>query len=360
MVASGWSFAKRYRSTAVVVLATIALLLILSADTRLWPRFNLAIVYAIPVLIAALVASPTIVVVVAVEAIAMDTTDLLLTANSVPWFLSGPALVAIGAFAVQLSAQRQQIARRARDTEAAHREAQLAHRQLLQFLSMVSHELRQPLGVMVIALEIMADEARHLSPPEQRSRQMLDRSVQSMQRLVTDLHDAARIGSGRFIVRPEPMDLVAVCQQVVQDQRVAGSSHHLLAEAPEELWGIWDRTRVQQLLTNLVSNAIKYSPDGGTVRVSVAAEGEDARVVVADQGVGIEAADLSRLFQPFVRLHENTRADGTGLGLYIAKAVVEAHGGRVEVQSAVGEGSTFTVILPIRQPARAQLGVSVR
>lgn len=360
MVASGWGIAKRYRSAVVVVLATIVLAIVLLVDARLWPRFNLAIVYAIPVLVAALVASPRIVVVVAIESIAMDATDLVLTANAVPWFLSGPALVAIAAFAVQLSAQRQQIARRARESEAAHREARLAHRQLLQFLSMVSHELRQPLGVMVIALEIMADEARLLSPPEQRARQMLDRSVQSMQRLVTDLHDAARIGSGRFIVRPEPMDLVMVCQQVVQDQRVAGSSHRLIAETPEELWGNWDRTRVQQLLTNLVSNAIKYSPDGGTVQVSVVTEGEEARVVVADQGVGIATEDLARLFQPFVRLHENTRADGTGLGLYIAKAVAEAHGGRVEVQSEVGQGSAFTVILPIRQPARVSLGVPAR
>jgi signal transduction histidine kinase len=212
---------------------------------------------------------------------------------------------------------------------------------------------------MVVALEIMAEEASRVSPPEQHARQMLDRSVFGMQRLVTDLHDAARIGSGRFVVHPKAMDLVAVCRQVLLDQRLAASEHDVTLEAPDRIEGMWDELRMRQLLANLVSNAIKYSPEGGMVRVTIAEDGGEARVAVSDEGVGIDPEGLPRLFQPFTRLSTEARVDGTGLGLYIAKAIVEAHGGTIEVRSAVGRGTTFTVTLPIHRPIHPPVGALV-
>jgi signal transduction histidine kinase len=123
--------------------------------------------------------------------------------------------------------------------------------------------------------------------------------------------------------------------------------HHLVLEAPERLVGNWDGGRVGQLLANLVSNAIKYSPAGGEVRVALDCIGGEACVRVSDQGIGMSPDQIERLFQPFTRLYRGQEIHGLGLGLYISKAIAEAHGGRIWVESRPGQGSTFTVTLPL-------------
>jgi len=235
----------------------------------------------------------------------------------------------------------------ARD-QAAHLETQAERVRLQQFLGMVAHDLRGPLGVVATSLELLresdqynrADVERHIRPAT-------DNAIRRMRRLVDDLLGAVRIGAGRFYVRPFPMDLIEVARRVVEQHQTASDHHRLLLDAPDNLEGEWDPERVGQLLTNLVSNAIKYSPEGGEVRIGVASGPDEVIVRVTDQGAGIDPSQTPLLFQPFVRLQREPETEGLGLGLYIAKAIAEAHGGRIWVESTVGSGTSFIVALPV-------------
>jgi signal transduction histidine kinase len=137
-----------------------------------------------------------------------------------------------------------------------------------------------------------------------------------------------------------------IARRVISIHQAATIGHQLILDAPEQLEGEWDGERVSQLLTNLVSNAIKYSPAGGEVRVAVREMAGQAVVSVSDQGIGLSGDQIERLFQPFTRLYSGRDIKGTGLGLYICKAIVEAHAGRIWVESTPGQGTTFTVTLP--------------
>ncbi len=190
--------------------------------------------------------------------------------------------------------------------------------------------------------------------PEGRRPEILDRmrsvvpgQMERLSRLVRDLQDLSRIERGRFEIHRGRCDLVAAARQVIEEQQSTTDRHRLSLETEvESLPGDWDCVRIAQVLTNLVRNAINYSPDGGDVKVAIEREDDRARVSVSDQGVGIASDEIPRLFRPYTRLERIPGARGTGLGLYITKAIVEAHGGRVGVESQLGKGSTFTFTLP--------------
>jgi signal transduction histidine kinase len=153
-------------------------------------------------------------------------------------------------------------------------------------------------------------------------------------------------------LRVKATDLVALAEQVAEAQRGTSDRHRIVVDAPDRLDGEWDADRVSQVLANQVANAIKYSPRGGDVAIMVRREGDRAVVSISDRGIGIRADDLALLFQPFSRLYTEERASGAGLGLYISRGIVQAHGGRIEAASeGLGEGSTFTVTLPLGRPA---------
>ena len=144
------------------------------------------------------------------------------------------------------------------------------------------------------------------------------------------------------------MDLVEVACSVV-DQQAHHGGHRVLLEAPDRLEGVWDRDRIAQALTNLVSNAIKYSPEGTTVWVKIRRTADEAIVSVKDQGPGIAADEIPLLFYPYSRFYRESRARGLGLGLYITKGIVDAHGGHIVVESpGRDQGSTFSFSLPLR------------
>jgi signal transduction histidine kinase len=176
---------------------------------------------------------------------------------------------------------------------------------------------------------------------------MLNREVLKLERLTADLLDAARIGTGRFEIRRRPTDLTREVQRAVQAQRAATPDYQIHLEAGEKVSGSWDPDRLGQVLGNLLSNAVKYSPAGGSIFVRVGIEGGQAVIEVSDQGMGIPPEQLSSLFQPFARLHTGQGISGTGLGLYIAEAIVAAHGGRLWAASeGRGKGTTFAFMLP--------------
>ena len=215
-----------------------------------------------------------------------------------------------------------------------------------EFLGNASHELRGPLTVIRGNLDLL-----RLDLPEVERQMSVDaatREVERMSRLVSDLLFLAEVDNDQ-IARHEPVALHQVVEEAWQRARLADAGAHELVLArndPTIVRG--DQDRLAQLLSNLVQNALRYTPEGGTVTLSLATEGPIAELSVADTGVGIAAEHLPRIFDRFYRVEKRaSRAEqGTGLGLPIVKEVAEAHGGQVRVWSEPGQGSAFTIILP--------------
>jgi signal transduction histidine kinase len=227
--------------------------------------------------------------------------------------------------------------------------AEEARQHLQQFMSMVAHELGNALttiisGVQILRLRMHSESLERL----QQRVATIEGAERRVRRLLRDLTSAARIGSGEFTIQPVPIDLVVVARRVIQ-QQTAADQQRLILDAPNELRGEWDRERMSQVLANLISNALKYAPPATEVRVSVCRCGGKAMLRVTDHGRGMAPDQIAHLFQPFSRLHPEAGVDGSGLGLYVCKGIVEAHGGRIWVESELGKGSVFCVALPLRE-----------
>lgn len=219
----------------------------------------------------------------------------------------------------------------------------------LTFLAGVAHDLRNPLSALKMSAALVTS-GRPL--PEERLHKtmaLVRRQVARLDRMVGDLLDATRIEAGRFELSLEERDARELATSVVELYQAGGSSHDLRLLLPEEpVFLSCDGTRVEQVLHNLVSNALKYSPGGSRVDVIVGREGEQAVLSVVDRGIGISSEELRTLFAPFRRTgRAREKAPGVGLGLSVARRIVEAHGGRIEVESHPGVGSTFRVRLPL-------------
>ena len=249
----------------------------------------------------------------------------------------------------------------------ARQELEQAQEQGQAFLSLVAHELKTPLtNIQGYAQLVDRFTRRPPAKPAEGTRgpavdptervlnaaQKIVDNTRRLQTLVEDLQEAFRLGSGRFPMRRERMDLGVLARQVVEEQQAVAERHQLSVSVPAQpVEGEWDADRLRQMLTNLVSNAVKYSPEGGPVKVALRRRKGQAVLTVADQGLGVPREAMDALFQPYSRLHRSRSIKGTGLGLYIVKGIVEAHGGRVAAASA-GEnaGATFTVTLPLEEP----------
>jgi signal transduction histidine kinase len=193
-------------------------------------------------------------------------------------------------------------------------------------------------------------------PPEQllAGLSSIERAATQMAAQIEELLDVARLRAGRALdLEPQPVDVLALAREAVANHQQSAEMHRLRLESEERrLVGRFDRSRLARVLANLLSNAIKYSPGGGDVVVRVAREragdADWAVVSVADQGVGIPAADMPYIFDQFRRSESVVgRIAGTGIGLALVRQVVEQHGGTVTVRSEQGAGSTFTVRLPL-------------
>lgn len=219
------------------------------------------------------------------------------------------------------------------------------------FVANASHELRTPVASLRSAAETLrrAIEAQPEAAGEFVA--MIERNTERLHRLIEDLLDLSRIESREFKLRPEPVPVAQVVRPMLsffQERANAKQMRLSAAIAEESLTVRTDRRAFEQVLTNLVDNAVKYGSAGASVVVRAAAEGSALRVSVEDTGPGIEAKHLPRLFERFYRVDAGRSRDlgGTGLGLSIVKHLVEAMGGSASVQSAVGKGTTFTVLLP--------------
>lgn len=253
----------------------------------------------------------------------------------------------------------QELARRvalALENARLHRESQTAIQTRDEFFSIASHELKNPLSALLLQLKLLQRETRRSAqnplPLETLVKKVdaAERNATRLGELVQELLDTTRIRAGRLELRREPVDLALLIRDVAArvDSEPASTSR-LKLETRQNVVGHWDRSRLEQVMTNVISNALKYS-EGGDVYVSMAQQGERAEVVVRDEGIGISALDLQRIFEPFERgrtVGAGSGMTGLGLGLYIARKIVEAHGGAIVVRSAEGEGSTFTITLPL-------------
>jgi signal transduction histidine kinase len=256
------------------------------------------------------------------------------------WPFGVLALVIGGYLTVQFARQRQDIAR------FAQREAE-NRRRLQTFIGMVAHDLAGALTNVTIGTEMLGQLRRDAAPLEERvAIAAIDGGTRQMERLLGDLRDASTIGAGQFRVQPAAMDLVALVSDIVEQQQARFPRHRFSLDAPDRLPGMWDRDRLGQLVANLVSNACKYSPDGGEVRITVDPAPGAVTIGVRDHGIGIDEEYQALIFEPFARVQTRDDIPGTGLGLWIAKAIAEAHGGRIWVESTVGHGSAFFFTLP--------------
>jgi signal transduction histidine kinase len=254
------------------------------------------------------------------------------------------------------------VERARRDERLARREAEQAQRLLRfqneqlveldkmrdEFVSSVSHELRTPLtsisGYVELLLEDEPDETRHAHLA------VVERNADRLLGLVSDLLFSARLQGGRLELDREPVDLCAVAREALESARPrADAAGVTLRDDLQKVRPVQgEAVRLAQLVDNLVSNAIKFTPAGGRVTVCVEQAGADARLTVSDTGIGIPEPERERLFERFFRSQTamERQIQGTGLGLYISKAIVEAHGGRIGVETEEGRGTTFVVELP--------------
>jgi PAS domain S-box-containing protein len=248
-----------------------------------------------------------------------------------------------------------------REEAAAARAANSAK---TEFLARMSHELRTPLNAVLGFAQLMEMDTREPLTTEQRRRVGFIRDAGThLLQMIGDLLDLTRIESGKLALSLGPLaiePLLNECLEMLRPQADAGQVRLLPLQAPAGLKVVADATRLRQVLINLMSNAVKYNRRAGTVQVILQGMPGQVLLQVVDTGVGISPADLPRLFEPFNRLgHGHSKIEGTGIGLAVTQRLIDLMGGRIDVCSTVGMGSTFSVTLPAAHPARKVQSVSL-
>jgi len=221
-----------------------------------------------------------------------------------------------------------------------------------QFISTVSHELRTPLTSMKEAVIIVLDEiAGKLNKDQKHFLDIAKRNIDRLGRLIDDVLDFQKLSAGKMKFNMQENNIATVVEEAytTMQPHAAKSKVDLAVELESNLpAAVYDTDRIMQVLTNLISNAIKFTPEGGRVLISVQRRDEHLAVRVSDTGYGIPKEDLPKLFSRFFRVHRpGKEIKGTGLGLAIVSKIVAGHGGRIEVESELEKGTTFTVILPL-------------
>jgi PAS domain S-box-containing protein len=234
------------------------------------------------------------------------------------------------------------------EVEAARGRAEAQNRAKDEFLAMLGHELRNPLGAINAAINVL----NRMSKPDEPTvapRQIIARQVRHVTRLVEDLLDVARISAGRFALQRRPVDLHEVVERGLSSLALVRTGDHRVAFTGQSVTVDGDRARLEQVVWNLLENAMKYTPAGGRIDVTLRGDGDDAVLRVEDTGIGMTAELLARVFEPFVQAEQSLdrASGGLGLGLTLVKRLVEAHGGTVSASSpGPGGGSVFEVRLP--------------
>jgi signal transduction histidine kinase len=223
-------------------------------------------------------------------------------------------------------------------------------------LSTIAHELRTPLTAVRTSIGLLLDPAMEPSPEQHQALlQTVDRNTTRMQRIVGDILDLARFRAGRVRLQLRRFDARELVQSAIASIAALAQARDQTIEPqlpPEPVWLFGDYRRLEQALVNLLSNALKYSPDGAPIAVSVSERGSEVTWTVRDVGQGIREVDKARLFERFFvgRGDQSEATAGIGLGLPISLLIVQAHDGRIDVHSRPGHGSSFSIVVPMRGP----------
>ncbi|MDD5289563.1 MAG: HAMP domain-containing sensor histidine kinase, partial [Dehalococcoidales bacterium] len=245
-----------------------------------------------------------------------------------------------------------QLMRQHRELEAKTRELAQANQHKSEFLAHMSHEFRTPLNAILGFSDMMREgKVGEVSEEQKQCLNDVYNSGQHLLSLINDLLDMAAIESGKMELRLSSIDLAELVESIKEEMLplFADKKQSFEIEIPEELQLVrGDRKRIRQVFLNLLGNANKFTPDGGTVSVKAYGENGWCQVSVIDSGIGIKKDEMAMLFKPFSRpgSKQKEREDGTGLGLAIVKQIVEKHGGRIWVESEYGKGSRFIFTLP--------------
>ena len=239
------------------------------------------------------------------------------------------------------------------DEAARVRALEEAARLKEDFISAAAHDLKTPLTTLVAQAQFLERRAVNepAAPADLTGIRRIVLEARRLSALVVELLDASRLEQGKLVGEREPVDLVELARDVARRESYQGRRITVSADVP--VVGSYDPRRIGQVIENLVENAVKYSPDESEVRVAIAERDGQVLIDVTDQGIGIPAGDLPRIFERFHRAAnvDDRRFAGMGLGLFICKGIVEQHGGRIWVESRVGAGSTFHVVLPLGAPS---------
>jgi signal transduction histidine kinase len=256
----------------------------------------------------------------------------------------------------ELGCQRQEVARLLAESRQLTEALWQADRHKDEFLATLAHELRNPLAPLRNGLEILKMTAA--GPAADKAREMMDRQLGHMVRLVDDLLDISRLSQGKLELRRKRVELRTVVESGVETSRplIDAGRHQLTVSLPDEpVWLDADPTRVAQMIGNILTNAAKYTPNGGRIELTARREKGDAVVLVTDNGLGIPAEMQGKVFDMFSQVNRtiDRSQGGLGIGLSLVKRLTEMHGGTITVESpGPGLGSTFT----IRMPSAAGLG----
>ncbi|MEP7105680.1 MAG: HAMP domain-containing sensor histidine kinase [Chloroflexota bacterium] len=337
-------------------LCLFALVLIAIADVKAAPYGTVGAIALIPVVAAAWLLSgrQTLIVVVVASMVAVLTAlrgpvPLVTALTDIALVPSLAILARLAATTVVRMRESEISAREASEREARMRDLERAKS---EFLRLASHELRGPVSIMRGYLGMLEDQTLGPLPaPVQKVVPIMVASSLGISHTIDQMLDAARLEDSRLQVRPRRVDLSRLVREATQNvQLLRGGSHPVRCEGcavavPADL----DEARITTVVGNLVSNAMKYSAEGSEVLVRMKVVGDRARIHISDHGVGIAAADMPRLFTRFGRIvNEATRdISGTGLGLYLSRELARLHRGDITAVSVAGEGSTFTLELPL-------------
>ncbi len=240
-------------------------------------------------------------------------------------------------------AHRDETARKVLATDL--RQAQKLEKVKSDFLRSIGHELGNPLTPMALQLAVMR---RRCAPSVGEHLDVLDRNLKRLKSVIGNLNDVSKLQDAAMMVCAVPVEVRSLADDVVQGMRPMARAKGLdvTLDAPHEVWVQGDQGRLMQVIGNMVSNAIKYS-DSGTIQVCVAA-GDEARVSVQDCGRGLDESQIADIGRPYARFHTDEEIEGTGLGVYVTRGIMEAHGGRLDVTSqGPGHGSTFSAVMPL-------------
>jgi PAS domain S-box-containing protein len=272
-----------------------------------------------------------------------------------PVFVSG-RMAAVSTVARDVSsAVAAEVEREQMRSELAAQNVQLRELDVMkdEFVALVSHELRTPLTAIQGYTELVLDgTAGELNDEQKTMLGAVGRNSTRLFRLINDLLFVAQVNAGKLNVAIEDVDLGAVAAEAIADARprAAAAEVALAFECEPELMVRADRVRLGQVFDNLISNAIKFTPAGGRVGLTVSLAGEEVVIVVADSGMGMTPEDQQRLFTRFFRTKGAAKIQGTGLGLSITRAILDAHQGSISVESELGQGTRFTVTVPASDP----------